>query len=90
MEHMSEYEPNELLVVFFFDMVESAELFVKTRDVALSTGRKLLEAPFGAPVTIEYISEDTGIYAPVMVVYQLGEAEPVLLNGNFGRMDCGG
>jgi len=77
-----------MYVVFFFEGNDIAELFLKTGDVELSMARKLLQAPLGADITADYISADTGIIAPVMIIYSLYDVEPVILSmTGRGRID---
>jgi len=77
-----------ILVVFFFEKMNNAEQFLRTGNVELSSARKMVQVPQGGDITADIISADTGIIAPVMLVYSLIDIEPMVLNmTGQGRID---
>lgn len=79
-------ETFQMFVVFFFDNLNIANAFINCGDAELAKARKLIQAPFGAEITAEYIAEDTGIAAPVMLLYPLEEVEPIVLTADKIRV----
>jgi hypothetical protein len=79
----------QILVAFFFLDTNIAERFLQTGDIELSCARKLLLVSEEATVTAEYIAEDTGVIAPVVIVYSLDDVTPYMLQlEGQGRLDC--
>ena len=68
-----------MFVVFFFETMEAANLFLKTNNIELPIARKLIQFPIGCDITADIISADTGIVMPFMVLYPLVDVEPVIL-----------
>ena len=69
---------HEIYIVFFFENEGVVEEFLKTKNPDLCLTRKMFRGNAEGVNGTDIIA-DSGIYAPILVVYSLGDIQPCIL-----------